>query len=86
MSAFMVGRRKSKSELSAFLMKRGLWLIFIELTIVNFAWYFDITFRNSGLLTVWALGISMIVLAALIHLSMKLILWFSIAVITGHNL
>jgi uncharacterized membrane protein len=86
MSAFMVGRRKSKSELSAFLFKRGLWLIFIELTIVNFAWYFDVAFRNPGLLTIWALGISMIVLAALIHLPMKFILWLSIIIIAGHNL
>lgn len=52
MSAFMVGKRKSKSELSAFLFKRGLWLFFIELTIVNFAWYLDFQFRNPGLLTI----------------------------------
>ena len=86
MSAFMAGRRKSKTELSAFLFKRGLWLVFIELTIVNFAWYFDVQFRNPGLLTIWALGISMMVLAALIHLPRKAILWFSIIVIAGHNL
>src|SRR5690348_3947913 len=38
-SAFIVGTRKTKKDLSAFLLKRGLWLVFIELTIVNFAWY-----------------------------------------------
>src|SRR5664279_5510282 len=31
-SAFMAGRRKTKAELSSFLFKRGLWLVFIELT------------------------------------------------------
>ena len=86
MSAFIVGKRKSKSELSTFLLKRGLWLVFIELTIVNFAWYFDVQFRNPGLLTIWALGISMMVLAALIHLPKKAILWFSVIIIVGHNL
>lgn len=86
MSAFMVGKRKSKSELSGFLFKRGLWLVFIELTIVNFAWYFDVQFRNPGLLVIWALGISMIALAALIHLPRKAIFWFSIILIAGHNL
>src|ERR1700712_3379158 len=40
LSAFLVGRRKSIGELSGFLFKRGLWLVFIELTIVDFAWYF----------------------------------------------
>ncbi|MES2748345.1 MAG: heparan-alpha-glucosaminide N-acetyltransferase domain-containing protein [Bacteroidota bacterium] len=85
-SAFMVGKRKSKAELSSFLLKRGLWLVFIELTIVNFAWFFDIHFRNPALLVIWSLGISMIVLAAVIHLPRKFILAFSLLFIFGHNL
>ena len=85
-SAFMVGKRKSKSELSGFLLKRGIWLVFIEMTIVNFAWYFDIYFRSPGLLVIWSLGISMIVLAALVHLPRKIILLFSLLLILGHNL
>jgi uncharacterized membrane protein len=86
LSAFFVGRRKSTKELSSFLLKRGLWLIFIEFTIVNFAWYFDIQFRTPGLLVIWSLGISMIVLAALVHLPYRAILIFSILLIFGHNL
>src|SRR4051812_16689741 len=35
-SAFLVGTRKGQSELSLFLLKRGLWLVFLELTIINF--------------------------------------------------
>jgi uncharacterized membrane protein len=85
-SAFMVGKRKSKSELSAFLLKRGIWLVFIEMTIVNFAWYFDLYFRTPGLLVIWSLGISMIVLSGLIHLPRKVILVFSLLLIIGHNL
>jgi uncharacterized membrane protein len=85
-SAFMVGKRKTKTELSKFLLKRGLWLIFIEMTIVNFAWYFDIYFRSPEFLVIWCLGISMIVLAGLIHLPLKTILLFSCLLIFGHNL
>ena len=85
-SAFIVGKRKSKSELSSFLLKRGLWLVFIEMTIVNFAWFFDIYFRSPALLVIWSLGISMIVLAAVIHLPRKFILGFSLLLILGHNL
>jgi uncharacterized membrane protein len=85
-SAFMVGKRKSKAELSSFLFKRGLWLVFIEMTIVNFAWYFDVYFRSPGLLVIWSLGISMIVLAGLVHLSRTFILLFSLVLILGHNL
>ncbi|WP_310379827.1 heparan-alpha-glucosaminide N-acetyltransferase domain-containing protein [Flavobacterium sp.] len=85
-SAFMVGKRKTKAELSSFLLKRGLWLVFIELTIVNFGWFFDIYFRSLFLITIWSLGISMIVLSGLIHLPRKFILGFSLLLILGHNL
>jgi uncharacterized membrane protein len=85
-SAYLVGSRKSKKELSSFLLKRGIWLVFIEMTIVNFGWYFDIHFHSPGLLVIWSLGISMIVLAALIHLPLKAILIFSILLIFCHNL
>lgn len=85
-SAFMVGKRKAKSELSIFLLKRGIWLVFIEMTIVNFGWYFDLSFKSPGLSVIWSLGISMIVLAALVHLPRKFILVFSLLLIVGHNL
>lgn len=86
LSAFIVGRRKTPAELSAFLLKRGLWLVFVELVIVNFAWYFNIEFTHVGFLVIWILGISMIVLAGLIHLPAKGILVFSCVLIFGHNL
>jgi len=86
LSAFFVGRRKRTKDLSLFLLKRGLWLVFIEMTIVNFAWYFDPLFRTPGLLVIWSLGMSMIVLSALVHLPYKAILIFSIVLIFGHNL
>ena len=86
LSAFFIARRKTLPELSRFLFTRGLWLVFIELTIVNFGWYFDFQFRTPGLLTIWSLGVSMMVLAALIHLPSKLILAISIIIIFGHNL
>jgi len=86
LSAFFVGKRKNRKDLSMFLVKRGLWLIFIEMVIVNFAWYFDPLFRTPGLLVIWSLGISMLVLSALIHLPYKTILIFSITIILGHNL
>ena len=86
LSAFMIGKRKSPSELSGFLIKRGFWLVFVEIIIVNFGWKFDVHFRHIGLQTIWQLGISMIVLAGLIHLPKRFILLFSCVIITGHNL
>jgi uncharacterized membrane protein len=85
-SAFMIGKRKPPSQLSIFLVKRGLWLVFVEVIIISFGWKFDVHFRHIGLQTIWQLGISMIVLAGLIHLQKTLILVFSCLIIFGHNL
>ncbi|MGL4908363.1 MAG: DUF1624 domain-containing protein [Bacteroidales bacterium] len=85
-SAFMVGKRKTKRALSVYLLKRGIWLTFIQMTLINFAWFFDIYFNSPSLFVIWALGISMIVLAALVHLPRNIILIFSLLLIFGHNL
>ncbi len=86
LSAFMIGKRKSPNELSIFLLKRGLWLVFVELVIMDFGWCFDISFRLIAFQVIWSLGISMIFLAALLHLPKKVILIFSCLLIFGHNL
>ncbi len=85
-SAFLMGQKKTKKELSAFLLKRGLWLVFLEMIVVNFGWNFNIQFPTFFFITIWALGVSMIVLAGLIHLPKKLILAFCIILVAGHNL
>jgi len=85
-SAFMAGKRRTKAELSDFLLKRGLWLVFVELTIVGFAWSFDVQFKTYGLRVIWSLGISMMFLAGLIHLRRVYILAFSLLLISFHNL
>src|SRR5512139_2031490 len=36
-------RLSSKSEISSYVLKRGLWLIFLEFVVVNLAWTFDPT-------------------------------------------
>src|SRR5690349_18398804 len=73
-SAYMMSLRKSKKELSLFLLKRGLWLLFLELVVLNFGWNFDIRFHMVLLVTIWMFAVSMIVLAALVHLRLNVIL------------
>jgi uncharacterized membrane protein len=85
-SAFISGQKKTKKELSSFLVKRGLWLVFLELTVVNFAWFFNIHFSFILLAVIWALGICMIFLAGIIFLPGKVILWLGIILVAGHNL
>jgi uncharacterized membrane protein len=85
-SAFLYGQnKKSKPQLSKFLFTRGLWLIFIELTVVNLSWTFDIGLSIHIFQVIWAIGLCMIVLSALIHLPYKLLIALGFLLILGHN-
>jgi uncharacterized membrane protein len=79
---------RSKGELSRFLVTRGIWLIFLELTLLRMIMFFQISFRGNPviLIILWAIGLCMVALAALIHLPVPLLAGFSIAVIALHNL
>ena len=86
-SAFLYGSNKPKTSQTAwFLFTRGIWLVFAELTIVNFAWTFDITFSFRILQVIWAIGLSMILLSALVFLPTNIIMVFGAIIIFGHNL
>jgi uncharacterized membrane protein len=80
-------RGKSKRELSRFLITRGLWLIVLEVTLVRFAVTYSLDPKLLFFLQViWVIGVSMIVLAALIHLPLKVVAGFGVAMIALHNL
>jgi uncharacterized membrane protein len=85
-SAFLYGTKKTKPELFKFLLTRGLWLVFLEITLNNFLWKFDLTFSRLILQVIWAIGLSMVALSFLIYLSRKAILVIGIIIIAGHNL
>lgn len=84
-SAWLSGRNKSKGELSRFLFTRGLWLIFLELTLINFGWFFNPHLPVLLFGVIWAIGFSMVVLAGLIFLPMQAILAISAIIVFGHN-
>jgi uncharacterized membrane protein len=80
-------RGKSKAELSRFLVTRGLWLILLEITIVQWCVTFRPDYRFLGFFQViWVIGVSMIVLAALIHFPKTVIAAFGLLMIALHNL
>jgi uncharacterized membrane protein len=86
-SAFLYGLKKTNiRETAQFLFTRGLWLIFVELVIVNFAWTFDITYSFLILQVIWAIGISMLILSALVFLPKSLMLALGMILVFGHNL
>jgi uncharacterized membrane protein len=87
LSAFLYGRGRSVAETSRFLFVRGLWLIFIEFTIVRLAWTFDLgSLDDFTAGVIFVIGASMVALAALIWLPRWAIAAVAIAMIGGHNL
>lgn len=87
LSAFLYGEKyQGKRDVSAFLFKRGLFLVVLEFTLVNFAWTFQFPPTVIYLQVIWAIGISMIALAALVWLPRPLLLVVGVAIIAGHNL
>ncbi len=80
-------RGGSKRSVSHFLWTRGLWLIVVELTVMRLAMNFTFSMQYPVLLLIlWALGVSMIALAVLIYLPVRVLATLSIAVIAFHNL
>ena len=83
--AFFQSQRKSKKELSWFLISRGLWLLLVEIFVMNFAFSFDVHYSLIGLQTIWSIGISMIILGLVIWLPFTAILVLGSVIVLGHN-
>ena len=85
--AFLSLRKRTRGELSRFLLTRGLWLIVLETTILRcLSYQFNFDFHVTMLIVIWALGWSMIVLAALVWLPTSIVTVLGVLVIAGHNL
>ena len=85
--AYLSLRKQSKRELSRFLFTRGLWLIFLELTVTRcLGWQFNFDYHVTMLIVLWALGWAMIVLSALVYLPAFLVTTFGVVMIATHNL
>lgn len=78
---------KSNAELSKFLITRGLWLVVLEFTVVRLGIFFNFDYSVAALIQViWVIGVSMIVMAAVIYLPTRTIGFIGIAMILLHNL
>ncbi|WLD64974.1 MULTISPECIES: DUF1624 domain-containing protein [Pseudomonas] len=87
LSAWLYGQKYTgRRDVSAFLFKRGLFLVVLEFTLVNFAWTFQLLPSVIYLQVIWAIGISMIALAALVWLPRPLLIALALVIIGGHNL
>ncbi len=85
-SIYISAQRKSKRELSFFLLTRGIWLIVIELVVIRFGFMFNFYYDLVIFQVIWAIGASMIVMAALIHLNQTVLIILAVVLLLGHNL
>jgi len=87
LSAWLYGQKyQGRRDVSAFLFKRGLFLVVLEFTLVNFAWTFQLPPSVIYMQVIWAIGVSMIALAALVWLPRPLLIALAVVIIAGHNL
>ncbi len=85
-SAYLAGIKRTKNELSAFLIKRGIWLVLIEVLILSFAFSLNPMYNFIILQVLWAIGISMIILGLLVRAPLYLIAILGGIILLGHDI
>ncbi|MFL6374958.1 MAG: DUF1624 domain-containing protein [Pyrinomonadaceae bacterium] len=78
---------KSKAELTRFLLTRGIWLVVLEFTVVRLSLFFNVDYTFLGVAEViWIFGVTMIVMAALVHLPVRIVGVIGVLIIALHNI
>jgi uncharacterized membrane protein len=85
-SAYLSSKNKDPKQASNFLIKRGLWLIVVEIVLITFGLTFNPAFSVVILQVIWAIGCSMILLGILSRISHRLVLIVGLILFFGHNL
>lgn len=84
-SAFFYQKRHG--DVSHFLLVRGIWLVFLELTVLRVAWTFNFDFAHYEMAgIIWAIGWCMILLAVLVRLPTGVVGAVALLIIGAHNL
>jgi len=86
LSAYLSAQNKTSAEASSFLLKRGLWLIVVEILIITLGLTFNPLYNFIILQVIWAIGCSMIFLALASRISYKTVLIVGLLLIFGHNI
>ncbi|HEY4197189.1 MAG TPA: heparan-alpha-glucosaminide N-acetyltransferase domain-containing protein [Mucilaginibacter sp.] len=87
-SAYIAGTRRTQNQLSFFLIKRGLWLIMVEVVFITFAITLNPFYNVLILQVIWAIGGSMILLGLLVwaRASLTVIGILGAIIFFGHNI
>lgn len=85
-AALYYQKTNSRRQTAGFLLTRGLFLMLLEITLVNFAWTFQFPPQVIYLQVFWAIGLSMVVMSALLFVPRPALLILALVMIGGHNL
>ncbi len=85
-AAFLYGSRHTLAETRAYLVKRGLVLMAIEVLFLSELYWGVVAVPTLWLQVIWCIGVCMIVLAGLIGLPRRVLLIVGIAIVGAHNL
>ncbi|MDF3076251.1 MAG: hypothetical protein K0S09_140 [Sphingobacteriaceae bacterium] len=85
-SAYLSSQKKNKAEASLFMIKRGLWLLVIEVVVITFGLSFNPFYSMIFLQVIWAIGCSMILMGILSRISYSAVLVVGAILFFGHNL
>lgn len=86
LSAYLYSQKHTPGETSLFLLKRGLFLVLLEITFVCFAWNAEFVPKTLWLQVIWCIGLCMIVMAGLLHFKRSWLIALGVVIIAGHNL
>ncbi len=76
-------RGRSPQQIRYVLWTRGLWLVFLEMTVIGLGWTF-VPWTYGGV--IWCLGWSMVLLSLVVRLPLRGVAAFGLILIFGHNL
>ncbi|MGX5818980.1 DUF1624 domain-containing protein [Chitinophaga lutea] len=86
LSVCLMLERKTRGQISRFLLSRGLWLILLEVTVISFALTLNPFLNVMMLQVIWAIGISFLFLSVLVFLPWQAILAIGLLIVFGHDL
>lgn len=85
LGAYLYSLNHSRSETAGFLIKRGLFLMVVDVTLITFAWTVKLP-PTVWLQVIWCIGVCMIALAGLMRLPRRWLIGLGLLIVCGHNL
>jgi uncharacterized membrane protein len=85
-SAYLSLRRRNTADRRFWLLKRGLVLLALELTLINFAFWTDLQFRTLMLQVIFVIGVGLMLLSGLSRLSVRWLAGIGLGIVVLHDL